>query len=96
NRVRLAVRDQVERTTPPPRAVVLDLTGSYRLGIPVLDALDEVRDELAVQRIDLHLAHVRARAELELTRHPLAGHLGPHGLHHTVDQAVSAATGRSG
>ncbi|MFD4944677.1 sodium-independent anion transporter [Streptomyces sp. NPDC058409] len=93
NRVRLAVRDQVAGTAPPPRAVVLDLTGSYRLGIPVLDALDELREELARQDIALHLAHVRARAEQDLTRHALAGHLGPRGRHRTVDDAVSAATG---
>ncbi|MFD5205717.1 SulP family inorganic anion transporter [Streptomyces anulatus] len=92
NRVRLAVRDQVAGTTPPPRTVVLDLTGSYRLSIPVLDALDELREELARQNIALYLAHVRARAEQDLTRHPLADHLGPHGLHRTVDDAVSAAT----
>ncbi|MFJ4840817.1 SulP family inorganic anion transporter [Streptomyces sp. NPDC088746] len=93
NRVRLAVRDQVERTTPPPRAVVLDLTGSYRLGIPVLDALDELREELARKNIALHLAHVRARAEHDLTRHALADRLGPRGRHLTVDDAASAATG---
>ncbi|MFF1925053.1 SulP family inorganic anion transporter [Streptomyces sp. NPDC058221] len=93
NRVRLAVRDQVAGAASPPRAVVLDLTGSYRLGIPVLDALDELREELARKDITLHLAHVRARAEQDLAQHPLAAHLGPRGLHHTVDDAVSAATG---
>ncbi|THA69358.1 STAS domain-containing protein [Streptomyces sp. A0642] len=92
NRVRLAVRDQVARSTPPPRAVVLDLTGSYRLGIPVLDALDELREELARKDIALHLAHVRARAEQDLARHALADRLGPRGRHPTVDDAASAAT----
>lgn len=87
------VRDQVTGTAPPPRAVVLDLTGSYRLSIPVLDTLDELREELARKDIALHLAHVRARAEQDLTRHALAGHLGPHGRHRTVGDAVSAATG---
>ncbi|MFJ6609641.1 SulP family inorganic anion transporter [Streptomyces sp. NPDC091289] len=93
NRVRLAVRDRVAHTAPPPRAVVLDLTSSYRLGIPVLDTLDELREELAGKDITLHLAHVRARAEQDLTRHALTDRVGPYGLHRTVDDAVSAATG---
>ncbi|WP_327712609.1 SulP family inorganic anion transporter [Streptomyces sp. NBC_00464] len=93
NRVRLAVRDRVAGTTPLPRAVVLDLTGSYRLSIPVLDELDELREELARKDIALHLAHVRSRAEQDLARHALADHLGPHGRHRTVDDAVSAAAG---
>ncbi|WP_411108624.1 SulP family inorganic anion transporter [Streptomyces sp. c-19] len=92
NRVRIAVRDLVAEASPPPRAVVLDLTGSYRLGIPVLDTLGELREELARKGIILHLAHVRARAEQDLDRHALADHVGPHGLHRTVDDAISAAT----
>ncbi|MEW1902115.1 SulP family inorganic anion transporter [Streptomyces sp. NPDC086147] len=93
NRVRLAIRDLVTNASPPPRAVVLDLTGSYRLGIPVLDTLDELGEELTRKDITLHLAHVRARAEPDLARHALADRVGPRGLHRTVDDAVSAATG---
>lgn len=93
NRVRLAVRDLVADASPPSRAVVLDLTGSYRLGIPVLDTLDELRGELARKDITLHLAHVRARAERDLARHALSDRIGPHGLHCTVDDAVSEAIG---
>ncbi|MEV7109645.1 STAS domain-containing protein [Streptomyces anulatus] len=93
NRVRLAVRDLVAQNAPPPHAVVLDLTSSYQLGVPVLDTLDELRTELAGRSIDLYLAHVRARAERDLSRHALAQSIGPHGLHPTVDSAVSAAGG---
>ncbi|MFD5208635.1 SulP family inorganic anion transporter [Streptomyces anulatus] len=96
DRVRLAVRDLVAHTAPPPRAVVLDLTSSYRLGIPVLDTLDELREELAGNDITLHLAHVRARAEQDLGRHALADRIGADGLHRTVDDAVSAVTGGPG
>ncbi|MFF3260924.1 SulP family inorganic anion transporter [Streptomyces sp. NPDC002932] len=91
NRVRLAVRDALGRTQPAPHAVVLDLTASYQLGVPVLDALDDLREELARQGTTLHLAHVRARAAQELTRHPLSHHLGEDATHRTVDEAVSAA-----
>ncbi|MER6349981.1 sodium-independent anion transporter [Streptomyces sp. NPDC001595] len=93
NRVRLAVRDLVAHTAPPPRAVVLDLTGSYQLGVPVLDTLRELREELAGKGIALHLAHVRAGAERDLVRHTPADQLGPHGLHRTVDDADSAVAG---
>ncbi|MFG3140250.1 SulP family inorganic anion transporter [Streptomyces sp. NPDC048211] len=93
SRVRLAVVDRVARTTPAPRAVVLDLTGSYRLGIQVLDTLDELREELAGKDIGLYLAHVRARADQDLNRHALADRLGPYGRNRTVDDAVSAASG---
>ncbi|WP_395576997.1 SulP family inorganic anion transporter [Streptomyces sp. BK79] len=92
SRVRLAVRDQVRAADPPPHAVVLDLADSYHLGAPVLDTLDELRDELHRHGIALHLAHVRARAATDLDRHPLTIRLGPHALHPTVDDAVRAAT----
>ncbi|WP_443035367.1 STAS domain-containing protein [Streptomyces sp. BE230] len=93
NRVRLAVRDRVTSTTPAPRAVVLDLTGSCRLSIPVLDELDQLREELARKDVAPHLAHVRSRAEQDLAQHTLTDHLGPHGRHRTVDDAVPAVAG---
>ncbi|CAL9271812.1 putative sulfate transporter [Streptomyces sp. SudanB5_2050] len=93
SRVRLAVRDQVRAADPPPHTVVLDLGDSYHLGVPVLDTLDELRDELHRHGVALCLAHVRARAATDLARHPLATRLGRHALHPTVDDAVRAATG---
>ncbi|GGY66981.1 hypothetical protein GCM10010385_15500 [Streptomyces geysiriensis] len=93
SRVRLAVRDQVRAAVPPPHTVVLDLGDSYHLGVPVLDTLDELRDELHRHGAALCLAHVRARAATDLARHPLATRLGRHALHPTVDDAVRAATG---
>ncbi|MGC9501845.1 SulP family inorganic anion transporter [Streptomyces sp. WG7] len=92
SRVRLAVRDQVRAAQPPPHTVVLDLADSYHLGVPVLDTLDELRDELHRRSVALHLAHIRARAASDLDSHPLAARLGPHARHRTVDDAVTAAT----
>ncbi|WP_225636435.1 STAS domain-containing protein [Streptomyces solaniscabiei] len=90
-RVRLAVRDQVRAAGTPPHTVVLDLADSYHLGVPVLDTLDELRDELHRRGIALLLAQVRARAAAGLDRHPLAARLGPRALHPTEDDAVTAA-----
>lgn len=93
NRVRLAVRDRLKEADPAPRAVVLNLSGSFRLGIPVLDTLDELREELERQGASLHVAHLRGRAAQEFSRHPLRDHLGPGRIHRTVDDAVTAAGG---
>ncbi|MEU2823135.1 SulP family inorganic anion transporter [Streptomyces bacillaris] len=91
DRIKSAVHELTKATTPTPHAVVLDLTASFRLSIPVLDTLAQLREELAHQGITLHLAHLRTRAAQELTHHPLADHLPPHATHPTVDEAVSAA-----
>ena len=92
NRTRLALLDLLTAAgDASPRAVVLDLSASYRLGLPVLDALDDLREDLAHRNIPLHLARLRARARQELDRHPLADHLGPTAIHPTVKAAVTLA-----
>lgn len=90
-RVKLAVRDLVLASQPQPSAVVLDITATFHLGVPVLDALEELREELERDGITLHLAHIRAHADRSLQRHPLAAHLGPERVHRTVAEAVAAA-----
>lgn len=95
-RVKDAVLDQVKAAQPPPHAVVLDLTASFHLGIPVLDTLDELRDGLARAGIQLHLAHVRGLADRTLKHHPLATHLGPARIHRLTADAVDAAAPHSG
>ncbi|MFD7859180.1 STAS domain-containing protein [Streptomyces microflavus] len=92
NRVRLAIRDQVEAADPPPTALVLDLSGSYHLGVPVLDTLEELYEDFQRRGIALHLAQVRARAATDLDRHPLGTRLGEQAHHLTVGDAVTAAT----
>lgn len=93
NRVRLAVQDRLRGTDPTPHTVVLDLTASFELGVPVMDTLQELAEELGRQDITLHLAHVRDKAARQLAAHPLATRLGPQKIHPTVEQAVAAASG---
>lgn len=89
-RTKLAVRDLTAAAAPPPHAVVLDLSATYHLGVPVLDTLDELRDELDRQGIALHLARLRASAAHDLDQHPLAKHLGAGARHADVEEAMAA------
>ncbi|MFE1781832.1 SulP family inorganic anion transporter [Streptomyces sp. NPDC059506] len=90
DRARRAVRARVAAGGPAVHAVVLDLGASYRLGVQVLDTLDELREELAAGNVALHLARLRARAGSELDRHRLAGRLAPGTRHASVEDAVTA------
>ncbi|MFJ6699538.1 SulP family inorganic anion transporter [Streptomyces sp. NPDC091272] len=89
NRVALAVQDRVAAADPAPHAVVLDLTSSFQLGLPVMDSLDELRGELARRGISLVLARVRADVAQQIAHHPLNTHLAG-GIYPTVDDAVTA------
>jgi sulfate permease, SulP family len=90
NRVRTTVKDLVAAADTPPRAVVVDLTASYRLGLPVLDTLADLAADLDHQGVELHLARVRAGPTRQLSRHPLHATLSPDRLHTTVTEAVNA------
>lgn len=90
-RIKSAVHELAKTAEPTPHAVVLDLTASFRLSIPVLDALTELQQELAREGITLHLARLRTRAANELARHPLANTLI---IHTTVGEAVTSAKHR--
>lgn len=46
DRTRKAVLALTAAAQPPPHNVVLDLSATYHLGVPVLDTLDELRDAL--------------------------------------------------
>jgi SulP family sulfate permease len=81
---------------PAPRVVVLDLSGTYHLGIPVLDTLDELRESLDRQGTELHLARLRARARREFDRHHLAGRFAPGAVHASVEDAMTAVGGPPG
>lgn len=91
DRLKDAVRDQVARAAPAPHTVVLNLVGSYGLGVPVLDTLGDLRTELARQRIELRLARVHADTARRLRNHTLGKALGPDRIHVTVSDAVNAA-----
>ncbi|MEV7287072.1 SulP family inorganic anion transporter [Streptomyces sp. NPDC093252] len=94
-RLKDAVRDQVRRTEPRPHTVVLSLVASYRLGVPVLDTLDDLRTELAQRDIALRLARVHTTTAGHVDAHALGRALGPDRIHPTVADAVRAAGGRA-
>ncbi|MEV6941436.1 sodium-independent anion transporter [Streptomyces sp. NPDC051172] len=90
NRVRTAVKELAAASDSPPRAVVVDLTASYRLGLPVLDTLADLAADLDHQGVELHLARLRAGPTRSLARHPLHATPSPDRLHPTVTDAVNA------
>ncbi len=89
-RLQQAVLDQVDSRTEPTRVVVLDLSASFRLGLPVLDTLDELRQELDRRGIRLWLTRVRSRAADEIAAVPLGPAVGEARTFATVDDAVHA------
>ncbi|MFJ3417694.1 SulP family inorganic anion transporter [Streptomyces sp. NPDC086082] len=89
-RLQQAVLDQVDSRTEPTRVVVLDLSASFRLGLPVLDTLDELRQELDRRGIRLWLTRVRSHAADEIAAVPLGPAVGEARTFATVDDAVHA------
>ncbi|MEU8138079.1 SulP family inorganic anion transporter [Streptodolium elevatio] len=89
-RLKLAVRELVADSDPPPERVVLNLVSSYRLGVPSLDALDELRVELARTGCALHLARVHPDVREALAPSRLGKALGPDAVHASVADAVAA------
>ncbi|MFE2881640.1 SulP family inorganic anion transporter [Streptomyces sp. NPDC059272] len=89
-RLRQAVLDQVDSRTEPTRVLVLDLSASFRLGLPVLDTLDELRQELDRRGIRLWLTRVRSHAADEIAAVPLGPAVGEARTFATVDDAVHA------
>jgi high affinity sulfate transporter 1 len=91
DRVRKDVLVLTAAAEPAPHTVVLNLGSTYRLGVPVLDVLDELRDALGRRRCALRIAELRASARRGFDRHPLAGRLGAAAVHATVAEAVAEA-----
>ncbi|WP_436771877.1 SulP family inorganic anion transporter [Yinghuangia sp. YIM S09857] len=89
-RLKLAVHDLVAAADPAPERVVLNLVSDFRLGIPVLDTLDELRLELARKHCALHLAHVHPEVRPALDDSAVGRALGPAGVHDSVGDAVRA------
>ncbi|MER7980499.1 hypothetical protein [Streptomyces sp. NPDC095817] len=69
---------------------MLDLSVTFRLGLPVPDVLEELRAALKRRGIALHLDRLRASAGSAFDAHPLAGRLGPSAVHADVQDAVTA------
>ncbi|WP_435127692.1 SulP family inorganic anion transporter [Actinacidiphila sp. bgisy144] len=92
NRTRLGLLALTAAAHPPPHTVVLDLSATYHLGVPVLDTLDELREALHHRGATLHLARLRAAARRDFDRHPLATRLGRDRVHRSVEDAMTATT----
>jgi sulfate permease, SulP family len=92
NPLRLGVLQLLATAPSPPRVVVLDLSSSFRLSVPTIDTLAELRDELGQRGVELWLARIRGSAMAELQDSGLAGRLGPAGLHLDREGAVHAFT----
>jgi MFS superfamily sulfate permease-like transporter len=88
NRVRHAVVDMVAKAQPRPRVVCLVLTASYHLGLPVLDALTELEDDLRHNGVELWLAAVPSSARPQLEQDALAETLGSARIHPTAARAA--------
>jgi sulfate permease, SulP family len=89
-RVKEQVATLAAETRPRPRVVVLDLGSSYHLGLPVLDELEQLRQELAKAGTGLWLARVRGAARPQLTASPLGAALGQDGIFPSVSLAADA------
>lgn len=70
-RLHAGVREAVIAATGV-RVVVLDLSASYRLPLPVLDTLEDLREELRRQGIELWLTRVNPPAAKSIATTRLA------------------------
>jgi sulfate permease, SulP family len=95
DRVRHAVNDAVADRDPGPRAVCLVLTSSYRLGLPVLDVLATLEEELRRNGTELWLARVPSAARPQLDTDALAAKLGRDRIWPTVGAAADHFTAAS-
>ncbi|MEV0850236.1 SulP family inorganic anion transporter [Streptomyces sp. NPDC049954] len=95
DRTRKGVLALTASAHPAPHTVVLDLSATYHLGVPVLDTLGELRESLERRGAALHLARLHEAARHDFDRHRLAGLLGPDAVHADVGDAVRALTGPS-
>jgi SulP family sulfate permease len=77
DRVRHAVARMAAATDPPTRVVCLVLSNSYHLGLPVLETLGVLHDELHRSGVELWLAAVPSQARPHLEQDKLATTLGP-------------------
>lgn len=89
-RVQHAVLDRVDSRAEPTRVVVLDLSASFRLGVPVLDTLEELRQELDRRGIRLWLTRLRSHSRDDVAAVPLGPAVGQARTFATVDDAVRA------
>ncbi len=94
DRVRKRVLELVSQRSAPPRQVCLVLGASFRLSLPVQDALDQLRAGLARAHTQLWLVAVPSTVRAELEGGELLNRLGTEHFVRSIDQAV-VAVGRA-
>ncbi|HEV2638856.1 MAG TPA: hypothetical protein VGX23_27165 [Actinocrinis sp.] len=62
-KVRSGIVDLIEAADPKPRVVVVNLTATFGMTLPSRDTLNDLREELAGQGVELWFAHLRARQQ---------------------------------
>lgn len=85
-----------EHRGPPVRDVLLVLTASYRLSLPVLDVLGKLVTELEQLGARVWLVGVPSSARAELQADELWTRLGPSRMVHTIDDALAARLSEAG
>ncbi len=86
--VRKGILDLTNRPGTVPTRVLLVLTASFELGLPVLDTLGELEKQLRNEGITLYVVGVPSGARRQLERVELYAALGPDRVVRTVDQAL--------
>jgi high affinity sulfate transporter 1 len=86
-RIRREIVDVVSTQNPVPQRLLLVLWSSYRLGVPVLDSLSQLREQLERMHCELWLVGVPSTARTQLDEDELATALGPSRIISVVEDA---------
>lgn len=84
------IRDLVESTDAPPRAILVDAAAITHIDTTALDMLADLDDELASEDVTLMFARVKGPVRDTLTRAGLDQRFGPRSLYPTVESGVVA------
>ena len=88
-----SVRDaiiQAANAEPRPKVVLLDLALTPEVDVPVVDALEDLRQRLAADGIELWLAHLQAGAKDLFERAGTLAAIGPSRVHARVIDGIVA------
>jgi high affinity sulfate transporter 1 len=84
------IRDLVDSTDPPPRAVLVDATAITHIDATGLDMLTDLDEELSSESIALMFARVKGPVRDTLTRAGLTERFGPESFYPTIESALAA------
>ena len=82
------------KVTPPPQAILLDLSASADLDIGTSDMLRDLASDLRQANIDLLLAQVRGSVRQRMYKTGLFEHIGEDHIFLSVDAAVQSFLNR--